>query len=103
MGATTVLINPGDRAADPQELEGVDAMGRGRQKAKQMKVARRLKYTTPETDLEALQRELAGGSLSPRVEEVSEEEKDEYADAWGAGSYRAWSAADAWEDAESSR
>ncbi len=35
-------------------------MGRGRQKAKQMKVARRLKYSTPETDLDALQRELAG-------------------------------------------
>ena len=37
-------------------------MGRGRQKAKQMKVARRLKYFSPETDLEALQRELSGDS-----------------------------------------
>ncbi len=35
-------------------------MGRGRQRAKQMKVARRLKYFSPDTDLEALQRELAG-------------------------------------------
>jgi hypothetical protein len=34
-------------------------MGRGRQKAKQTKVARRLKYSTPDTDFEALQRELA--------------------------------------------
>ncbi|PID97746.1 MAG: hypothetical protein CSA82_02675 [Actinobacteria bacterium] len=36
-------------------------MGRGRQKAKQTKVARKLKYFSPETDLEALQRELASG------------------------------------------
>ncbi len=33
-------------------------MGRGRQRAKQTKVARRLKYYSPETDLEALEREL---------------------------------------------
>lgn len=33
-------------------------MGRGRQKAKQTKVARKLKYYSPETDYEALQREL---------------------------------------------
>jgi hypothetical protein len=42
-------------------VEGVDAMGRGRQKAKQTKVARKLKYFSPDTDLEALQRELASG------------------------------------------
>lgn len=35
-------------------------MGRGRAKAKQAKVARRLKYSTPETDFERLQQELAG-------------------------------------------
>lgn len=35
-------------------------MGRGRAKAKQTKVARELKYHSPETDLEALQRELSG-------------------------------------------
>lgn len=34
-------------------------MGRGRQKAKQTKVARRLKYFSPETDYDALERELA--------------------------------------------
>ncbi|MDC4233478.1 DUF3073 domain-containing protein [Actinomyces sp. B33] len=33
-------------------------MGRGRQKAKQTKVARKLKYFSPNTDLDALQREL---------------------------------------------
>jgi hypothetical protein len=37
-------------------------MGRGRAKAKQTKVARELKYYSPETDLEALQRELAAGN-----------------------------------------
>jgi hypothetical protein len=37
-------------------------MGRGRQKAKQTKVARQLKYFSPDTDYNALQRELAGGS-----------------------------------------
>lgn len=39
-------------------------MGRGRAKAKQTKVARELKYSTPETDLEALQRELSGDESS---------------------------------------
>ncbi|RAV32787.1 DUF3073 domain-containing protein [Corynebacterium heidelbergense] len=34
-------------------------MGRGRAKAKQAKVARQLKYNTPEMDLERLQRELS--------------------------------------------
>lgn len=33
-------------------------MGRGRQKAKHTKVARELKYFSPETDLSALEREL---------------------------------------------
>ncbi|MDR1824317.1 MAG: DUF3073 domain-containing protein [Bifidobacteriaceae bacterium] len=37
-------------------------MGRGRQKAKQTKVARKLKYYTPETDYRALERELSGSS-----------------------------------------
>jgi hypothetical protein len=35
-------------------------MGRGRQKAKQTKVARELKYFSPDTDYNALQRELHG-------------------------------------------
>jgi hypothetical protein len=39
-------------------------MGRGRAKAKQAKVARELKYSTPETDFEALQRELSGQGSS---------------------------------------
>jgi hypothetical protein len=39
-------------------------MGRGRAKAKQTKVARELKYHSPNTDLAALQRELGGRSSS---------------------------------------
>lgn len=39
-------------------------MGRGRAKAKQTKVARQLKYYSPNTDLAALQRELAGNGAS---------------------------------------
>jgi hypothetical protein len=38
-------------------------MGRGRQKAKQTKVARELKYHTPSMDVDALQRELSGGDV----------------------------------------
>jgi regulator of RNase E activity RraB len=39
-------------------------MGRGRAKAKQTRVARELKYHSPNTDLDALQRELAGSRKS---------------------------------------
>lgn len=56
-------------------------MGRGRAKAKQTKVARALKYGGPQTDLERLQAELAGGSTpSAEVDEVTEDEVDPYAD-----------------------
>ena len=39
-------------------------MGRGRAKAKQTKVARELKYSSPQTDFDRLQRELAGSDDS---------------------------------------
>jgi hypothetical protein len=39
-------------------------MGRGRQKAKHTKVARELKYFSPDTDLSALQSELRGSDES---------------------------------------
>ena len=42
-------------------------MGRGRAKAKQTRVARELKYHSPNTDLAALQRELAGSGRKPRL------------------------------------
>ncbi len=48
-------------------------MGRGRQKAKHTKVARELKYFSPNTDYNALERELGtvapGGSGEPDYED----------------------------------
>ena len=41
-------------------------MGRGRAKAKQTKVARELKYSSPTTDFDNLQRELSGGGTPHR-------------------------------------
>lgn len=59
-------------------------MGRGRQKAKQTKVARELKYNTPEMDLDRLQRELAGKppARSSGYEESDDENEidDQYAE-----------------------
>jgi hypothetical protein len=54
-------------------------MGRGRAKAKQQKVARALKYSAHDTDLDALQRELAGGGdgKSPRSVDSDESDDDE--------------------------
>ena len=49
-------------------------MGRGRAKAKQTKVARDLKYSSPQTDFDRLQRELAGSDSG-----VSNEAED---DSW---------------------
>lgn len=51
-------------------------MGRGRQKAKQRKVARNLKYYTPDTDYEALERELRASYHTDEGE--SEEDEEEY-------------------------
>jgi len=49
-------------------------MGRGRAKAKQTKVARELKYHSPDTDLVALQRELGGRASDP------DQDSDQYDD-----------------------
>ena len=38
-------------------------MGRGRAKAKQTKVARELKYSSPQTDFQRLQQELSGTGI----------------------------------------
>jgi hypothetical protein len=53
-------------------------MGRGRAKAKQTRVARELKYHSPNTDLAALQRELSGGT--PRSGPVDDEHEEFAAD-----------------------
>jgi hypothetical protein len=55
-------------------------MGRGRAKAKQTKVARELKYHSPNTDLAALQRELGGSSPGGRSDSDVDDEYDAYLD-----------------------
>ena len=54
-------------------------MGRGRAKAKQTKVARELKYSSPQTDFERLQRELAGSDGSDELN-GTDSVPDEWAD-----------------------
>jgi len=54
-------------------------MGRGRAKAKQTKVARELKYSSPTTDFEALQRELSG---RPETEQSDDQRLDDYDDGY---------------------
>lgn len=57
-------------------------MGRGRAKAKQTKVARELKYFSPDTDLRALERELHGSKSEPEREVSADERDDEFEDDW---------------------
>jgi hypothetical protein len=59
-------------------------MGRGRQKAKQTKVARALKYSSPHTDYDALQRELSGGQP---VDEAVDIDNEEFSDEYDDGTY----------------
>lgn len=53
-------------------------MGRGRQKAKHTKVARELKYFSPNTDYSALERELTSSQHDEYTDEASK--WAEYAD-----------------------
>ncbi|MGD1169849.1 DUF3073 domain-containing protein [Mycobacterium seoulense] len=53
-------------------------MGRGRAKAKQTKVARELKYSSPQTDFQRLQQELAGSDAG----NSTELEDDGVGDSW---------------------
>jgi hypothetical protein len=75
-------------------------MGRGRQKAKHTKVARELKYFSPDTNYNALERELTHPTVGgPVVDEERLEEdlekwpefsagpKDEYADDYSEDEY----------------
>ncbi|WP_432484174.1 DUF3073 domain-containing protein [Kineococcus esterisolvens] len=77
-------------------------MGRGRQKAKQTKVARQLKYFSPQTDYNALQRELHGpdpfrqsGPAPAEVPEAPETDEDEVDDT---DDWSRYSATDDYED-----
>lgn len=66
-------------------------MGRGRQKAKQTKVARRLKYYSPETDYKALEQELSGqGHDSDTVTDDSWEEGENYSSYLEDDKYEEW-------------
>lgn len=56
-------------------------MGRGRAKAKQTKVARELKYHSPDTDLDALQRELSGNGKPDDADPYADYLEDEDDDA----------------------
>jgi Protein of unknown function (DUF3073) len=55
-------------------FEGVEPMGRGRAKAKQVKVARQLKYNSGGTDLDRLRTELGVGR------DDSDDDESAYAD-----------------------
>ncbi|MCV7411112.1 hypothetical protein AWC05_27305 [Mycobacterium florentinum] len=57
-------------------------MGRGRAKAKQTKVARELKYSSPQTDFDRLQRELAGSESDPSGELDGADESWDREDDW---------------------
>lgn len=61
-------------------LQGGQAMGRGRAKAKQTKVARQLKYSTHEMDLDSLQRELANQSPQRSYEDAPDDDYEDYDD-----------------------
>ena len=62
-------------------------MGRGRAKAKQTKVARELKYSSPQTDFQRLQRELSG---------TGTEEPNELDDSDDSGPGDSWDDRDDW-------
>jgi len=56
-------------------------MGRGRQKAKHTKVARELKYYSPDTDLSQLQKELASSGTPADSSSSSDDAGTDYNDA----------------------
>jgi hypothetical protein len=69
-------------------FEGVEPMGRGRAKAKQVKVARQLKYNSGGTDLDRLRTELGVGEggqdtndhpYSDLADRYTDDEEDEAA------------------------
>ncbi|MDQ6658032.1 MAG: DUF3073 domain-containing protein [Actinomycetota bacterium] len=60
-------------------------MGRGRQKAKQTKVARELKYYTSSIDVTALQQELSGPNSTSTIHPaVDDDDSGEYGDPYAA-------------------
>ena len=68
-------------------------MGRGRAKAKQTKVARELKYHSPEINLERLRADISGeaGASGPAVDDDDEFGYDDEDEDETGSSGRAWS------------
>src|SRR5271165_6709394 len=78
-------------------FEGVEPMGRGRAKAKQVKVARQLKYKSDDTDLDRLRAELGVGADSRDGNSAGEyDDEDEDEDPGSDPAEDAWKDADAW-------
>jgi hypothetical protein len=67
-----------DEGSGTTPHEGVEPMGRGRAKAKQVKVARQLKYNSGGTDLDRLRDEL--GVKDSDHDDVADDRTDELAD-----------------------
>ncbi len=61
-------------------FEGVEPMGRGRAKAKQVKVARQLKYNSGGTDLDRLRTELGVGEGRRDNNDHASDLADRYSD-----------------------
>ena len=57
-------------------------MGRGLAKSKQTKVARQLKYNSPEMDIESLQRELAAQQEGDSRDYEEDDPYADYVDEW---------------------
>ena len=89
-GSTKHFDQPGHRVCGPERGRGGRRHGARHQKAKQTKVARKLKYFSPDTDLDALQRELASGHDSSDEDDLysryadfaDDEEQDDSSDDW---------------------
>ena len=79
-------------------FEGVEPMGRGRAKAKQVKVARQLKYKSDDTDLDRLRAELGVGADSRDGNSAGgyDDEDDDAEDPGSDPAEGAWNDADAW-------
>ena len=62
-------------------FKGVEPMGRGRAKAKQVKVARQLKYNSGGTDLDRLRTELGvGEGVQDNGDHASSDSAERYSD-----------------------
>jgi hypothetical protein len=91
----------GDHGADwLRTFEGVEPMGRGRAKAKQVKVARQLKYNkSDDTDLDRLRSELGVGADSgdghSATGDFDDDDEDDEDDDESPGSQQG-----AWDDAD---